>query len=406
MKKSGAHAALLTPDAVGWRLVREGAPELKIATLAEAVAALPAGLPVHLALPSSAVLFERMTLPATDRAELAGMAELQLEKSLPFPIEEVSSDFVVLENRAGESTLLNAAVHHVPLETLCAPLRAAGRLPDKVTPFALHAAAACPADETALLIYLEQNQFVVSVAQNARLGWTQNIASAEASALLAELPQALLAAEIEGVPSRFDSVQLSTESAALAGPLRALFPVPVQVVEIRGVLPEPVMNLARPAWRAEADRQQQGYRLKQRLATGAAIYCVACAAAFAGIFWMKREVRKLDAQFAAARPELEFVQARQSRWNDLAPAIDPSRFTVELLYQLHKNLPADGVNITDFDQMPTQWKVMGEAASVNLAVDYVSRLKAEKELAIYQINAGPPAPLPGEHAQFSVFGKL
>ena len=96
MKKPGAAPALLTPDADGWRLSRTGAAPQKMATLGEAAAALPAGMRLHLALPCQAVLIERMTLPATDRAELAGMVQLQLEKTLPFAIEEVSSDFVVV----------------------------------------------------------------------------------------------------------------------------------------------------------------------------------------------------------------------------------------------------------------------------------------------------------------------
>ena len=109
MKKTGAAPALLTPDAIAWRLLRAGVPPQKFATLAEAAAALPAGTHLHLALPCQAVLLERMTLPATDRAELAGMVHLQLEKSLPFPIEDVSADFLIVETGETESTLVSAA---------------------------------------------------------------------------------------------------------------------------------------------------------------------------------------------------------------------------------------------------------------------------------------------------------
>ena len=144
MKKTGAAPALLTPDAIAWRLLRAGVPPQKFATLAEAAAALPAGTHLHLALPCQAVLLERMTLPATDRAELAGMVQLQLEKSLPFPIEDVSADFLIVETGETESTLVSAAAQHGQLAALCAPLRERGRPPEKITPFAMHIAAANP----------------------------------------------------------------------------------------------------------------------------------------------------------------------------------------------------------------------------------------------------------------------
>ena len=69
----------------------------KYSTLGEAAAALPLNVAVRLALPCQAALLERLKLPATDREELAGMVQLQLEKTLPYPVEEVSSDFEVID---------------------------------------------------------------------------------------------------------------------------------------------------------------------------------------------------------------------------------------------------------------------------------------------------------------------
>ena len=181
MKKSGAALALLTPDADGWRLTRAGLSAQKIATLGEAAAALPEGTRLHLALPCQAVLLERMTLPATDRAELAGMVQLQLEKTLPFPIEGVSSDFVVVASGENESTLVSAAAQHTQIETLCQPLRAGDRLPEKITPFPMHIAAACPAAETVLAVYPEQGQLVVAICENSRLAWTQVLPTTDAA---------------------------------------------------------------------------------------------------------------------------------------------------------------------------------------------------------------------------------
>jgi len=89
MNKNGNISALLVPDARGWRMRVPGAEEQALPTLDEAVAAVPAGAHVELALPCHSVLLERHKLPATDRAELADMLQLQLEKTLPFPVERL-----------------------------------------------------------------------------------------------------------------------------------------------------------------------------------------------------------------------------------------------------------------------------------------------------------------------------
>src|SRR5687767_1145910 len=109
MKKSGASSALLTPDINGWRVRLDSGEAQSAKSLDEAVAAIPATSRIHLALPCHAALLERMKLPATTREELEGMIQLQLEKTLPYPIEEVTSEFEVISQDENESTLLSIA---------------------------------------------------------------------------------------------------------------------------------------------------------------------------------------------------------------------------------------------------------------------------------------------------------
>ena len=406
MKKSGAALALLTPDADGWRLTRAGLSAQKIATLGEAAAALPEGTRLHLALPCQAVLLERMTLPATDRAELAGMVQLQLEKTLPFPIEGVSSDFVVVASGENESTLVSAAAQHSQIETLCRPLRDRDRLPEKITPFPMHIAAACPADETVLAVYPEQGQLVVAICENSRLAWTQVLPTTDAAALRSELPQLLLGAEMEGAPVVFSRVCLAEECAPLADVFREFFQVPVEPAAFGGALPEPAVNLVPPSWRDDEKRGARAAHWRQRLIAAGVVYVLAIIAAFAYLAWLKAQARKIDAQYAAAAPVEKYVLAQEARSKVLAQAIDPARYARELLYQINKNRPTDEIHITEFDLQPNQWRIVGEAPSANLAIDYISKLKEEKELGAFVIDAKPPQLLPNEHAQFTIFGKL
>src|SRR3954466_11774276 len=120
--KSPSGGALISPDVEGWRVLQGGVAK-KYPTLGEAAAALSLKAVVRLAIPCQAALLERLTLPATDREELAGMLQLQLEKTLPYPVEDVASDFEVIHSAENESTLLSVAAHSGQLDDLCRPLR-------------------------------------------------------------------------------------------------------------------------------------------------------------------------------------------------------------------------------------------------------------------------------------------
>jgi hypothetical protein len=400
MKKVSAAAALIAPDLDGWRVAGKKYP-----TLAEAVAAVPAKGKLHLALPCQDVLLERLKLPSTDRAELSGMLQLQLEKTLPYPVEEVSSDFQVLGTGENESTLLSVAAHSGQLDDLCAPMRKAERLPEKITLFAMHVAAACPADQVVLVIYAEQGKLVTAIVEGGKLGWAQTFPGLDPETLVGELPQLLLPAELDGVPTNFSCIRLARDLEPLAEPLRNYFELPVEFVSLDDPLPEPAGNLLPPAWEAEEKRNERTERLKQQLLTGAVVWLLAVAGAFLYLAWLKRQEQQLAVELAAAKPDLEYITSREARWNALAPAVDPSRYTVELLYQLHKNLGPAEIKITELDQQLTEWKATGEAPSAAAAIEYVERLKNDKELGAWQITSGPPQILPNEHAQFSIFGK-
>ena len=406
MKKTGAAPALLTPDAIAWRLLRAGVPPQKFATLAEAAAALPAGTRLHLALPCQAVLLERMTLPATDRAELAGMVQLQLEKSLPFAIEDVAADFLIVETGGTESTLVSAAAQHLQLDALCAPLRARGRSPEKITPFAMHIAAACPADETVLAVYPEQGQLVVAICEKGRLAWTQVVPALDADTLRDALPQLLLSAEMEGVPVLFTRVHLAEECAPLAEPLRDFLQIPIETVSFDGDLPEPAINLVPASWQADVARGERAASWRNRLIGAAVVWLLAIAAAFAYLAWLKAEAGQVAAKVRATQPALQALEARRARWKTFAPAFDPQRSVVEVLFQVSKNLPNSEIRITEFDVSAAQWRVVGEAPTASVAIDYMAKLKAEQGLDAFTIDAKPPQLLPNDHAQFNINGKL
>ena len=406
MKKNSAGAAFLTPDANGWRVRLTDGPAQTAKSLDEAAGVIPAGHRIHLALPGNAVLLERLTFPSTDREELAGMLQLQLEKTLPYPLDEVSSDFEVIRQSASESTLLSVAANTHHLDQLCQPLRNRARLPQKITLYAMHVAAASPPDKVVCCFWPEEGQLELAICENGKLGFAHTFPQRDTEALLAELPQVLLSAEMEGVPTTFDSIRVERGCAELHEPLTAFFGQPVTELSFDAPLPEAGANLLPPAWQAEARRLEQTASLKNRLQLAAVIYLVLVAMAFVYLAWMKSRVQKLEAQIIELQPQLELSQLRKTRWEALSPAIDPSRFTVEILFHLFNNLPSSEVRFTAFDHSPAQFMIEGEAPSANLAIDYIDKLRAEKGLEAFRIESGQPSILPNGSAHFRIFGKL
>jgi len=377
-----------------------------VMSMEEAVPALPANCPVHLSLPVSAVLFERMRLPATDPDELRGMMRLQLEKTLPYPADEVTSDSIIVEAGETGSVVVAVALSNVLLDAISAPLRTAGRLPEKITVHAMHLVSACSKTGIDLLIYREEERFVVVVCENGKIGFVQTLDAASLEEVPHELPQILLGAELEGVPVTFTAIRLDHDCIGIRDEVGALTGIPAEEINPDAPLEEPELNLFPVSWRGALAAARRAARLKARLILAGVVYLfiILCAAGYQ--FWMNGKVAALDARLNAMQPEVASIQSRSAKWNALAPALDPSHYTVELLYQVQKSMPSDSIRITQFEQTLGQFLIEGEAPTAALAVEYGEQLKANPELKDFHFEVMPPTILPNEHAQFRIFGKL
>ena len=398
---------LISPAHDGWRISGGSVDDVRaVKTLQEAAAATAGNGDLQLALPCNAALMERLTLPSTDADELNGMVRLQLEKTLPFPLEEVTTGYEVISQGGKESTLLAVAVNNKQLEALCEPLRQQSRLPGRITVFAMHAAMTCPPDKVVLLVYKEEGKLVLAICENARLSFAQTFDSADADVLANEMPQMLLSAELAGSSTNFSEVRLEKSCARLLAALVKFFDLPVCLVEIDDLASQPRCNLLPESWKSETKRVESAAKLKSWLVLSGFIYFAAAGCALAFLLLLRIQVNRLERKIAADQPQIEFVKAREARWKALAPGIDPARYPVEVLFQIYKSLPDDGVRITQFDQSLTQFMIEGEAPTANLAIQFGEQLKKNPGLSSYRFEMGPPTILPNDHAQFRFFGKL
>jgi hypothetical protein len=409
MKSNGHSSALLVPDARGWRLSVAGSEDRSVPTLEEALGTVPANARIELALPCQSVLLERHKLPAIDRAELADMLQLQLEKTLPFPVEEVSHGFEVLGQEENESTILAIAAHHSQLAQICAPLRNSGRLPERITLNALRQAAACPADETVLAVWPEQEQLVIAIVAGGKLAWAHTIASLDPEGVLAELPGALVTAEVECASTAFSSVRLSPACSQLEAVVAGYFKKPV--LPLGEGVAGTTLDLLPAAWNEEAGRRQRGERLKQNLLFAAVGYLLIIAGAFVYLAWLKTKKDSARREVLNLEKKFEPIKRQEDRWKTLSAAVEPARFGVEVLFQLHKCRAGDEkVRFTSFNFGPNRWDLKGEADSADVWFTFTQAIKEAnkpgKALEAFTVEAPPYTPIAGKDAvSFGVTGK-
>ncbi len=404
MKHNGAHAAFLAPDAHGWR-VRVGSGEEKsVASLGDAVAALPADAHVELALPCQSVLIERHKLPSTDSSELADMLQLQLEKTLPYPIEDVSHGFEVLGQDENESTVLTFAASRAQLDALCAPLREKGRLPERITLQALRVAASCPEAGTVLALWPEQEQTACAIVADGKLAWAQPIAGLDADSVLAELPGLLLSAELQGVSTDFSEICVTEEANALGDAVAVHFGKPLRRL---GELPgaKASLDLLPEAWHAELRRQERGTRLKQNLLIVAVAWLVLIAAAFGYLAWLRHRVQAAVREHDQMKPRYAGIEKQMQRWDSLAPVLEPKRYATEVLHQIIKAKAENtGVNFTAFTFSPREWVAKAEGTT-DARFDLVTRMKKSREIDAFDLQFPPETPLKDNQFSFMVTGK-
>lgn len=413
MKQNGTINALLTPEAHGWRLHISGGEDRTVPTLGEAIAAIPATADLELALPCQSVLLERHKLPATERGELADMLQLQLEKTLPFPVEDVSHGFEILSQQENESTILSVTASHSQLDQLCAPLRENGRVPAHISLHALRIASGCPADETTLVLWPEQEQTVVAIVAGGKLAWAQPIAALDAGTVLGELPGLLISAELDGVPSDFTTIRVAKGCEALSDPLAAHFQKNVESLG-DATIAQPGLDLLPAAWKQAARSRHRGEKLKQNLLTAAVVYLLLVAAAFIYLAWTKRQVQKAQQQVADTAPRYAGIAKQIARWAALTPAVEPDRYIIEVMHLLIRDLgkaketqPGLDLKFTSFTFNPREWIVKGEGTT-DSHFEFTQQLKKDTELTDrweMPTPTPPYTPLKDDRVSFTITGK-
>jgi hypothetical protein len=376
-----------------------------VADLNEAASLLQAGDEIVFALPINAILAQRLRLPTSDPTEFGEMVRLQVEKSFPYPPEEVTSDFEVIERAESDSIISSVAVHNQRLNDLAAPLINRGHIPRQVTVYAVQRAVSRAAEGRALIIYREGEKLVSAISENGKLSLTRTLGTEEA-ALQNDLPQLALSAELQGIDTSFPTVLLDENCLSLRDTIERVF---AQRPLLMGVEtpPAPVkLDLTPESWRQQRAALARKKEWQKRLVWAAGVYAAIFLLFALYVVFLRFQVGYMKNAIKRDAPKVDFIRQTEADWKALAPAIDPRYYPIEIMLHLFESLPNPEVRITVYDQSVKNISVQGEAPSAALAYQFAEKVKKNPGLQGFTFDLGTPRILPNDHAQFRLEGKV
>jgi hypothetical protein len=376
-----------------------------VTTIEEAAELLRAEDDIVLALPVELVLAQRFRLPTTDPTEFVDMVRIQIEKAMPYPAEEMTTDSEIISQAEEGSVISAVAVHNEKLSELAAPLLSRGLIPSQVTVYAGHRAATHLPEGTALFIYPENESIVCAITEEGKLSFTRTLDAGDPLQLQRDLPQLTLSAELQGINTTSPRIFLAENLYELRDTVEGIFATTAELIAVEVPPAESRLNLLPESWRQRRAQLAKQKEWRKRLLIAAAVYAGLLLLFFAYLVILRLQVRRLDKRISRDAPRTQFVKTTEARWNALAPAIDPHYYPIEIILGLFDSLPSQDVRITVFNQSARQISVDGEANSAALAYQFAEKVKKHPHLQTFQFELGAPRILPNDHAQFRLEGK-
>jgi hypothetical protein len=376
-----------------------------LATLEEAGTLLQPGEDFVLGLPVALVLAQRLRLPTIDRDEFVEMVRIQVEKAMPYPAEEMSTDSELISQTEEGSVISAVAVHNEKLSELAEPLLSLGLIPNQVTVYAAQRAATHAPLGAALLIYPEGDAIVCAIAEEGKLSFTRTLDTADPLQLQRDLPQLALSAELQGINTSFPKILLDESLYALRDTVEGIFASPVDLIAVEVPPANTGLNLLPESWRQRRAQVVRRGEWRKRLLIAGGAYAALLVLFLAYLLILRLEIGRLGRRIERDAPRTEFVKLTDARWRALAPAIDPRYYPIEVLVHVSDSLPSADVRITRFDQSARQVSIEGEANTAALAYQFADKVKKNPDLQMFQFEMAAPRILQNDHAQFRLEGK-
>jgi len=195
---------------------------------------------------------------------------------------------------------------------------------------------------------------------------------------------------IEGLPSSIRLIGGFSEDdrASLAASLRAEVELVSPAPPPR--IPESTVDIPPPAAQEARQRRANFHRATFFGLIAAAVYGLALLL-LAGEMAMKTiQLRKLNAEAAAAAPAAAEAKKLVSEWKEFQGAVNPEHFALDQLAAVASELPGDQVRLTQFVLESGRLILSGEAADISQAYQFLERVKKSPVLQDYDWTARQP----------------
>lgn len=262
-----------------------------------------------------------------------------------------------------------------------------------------------PAD--GLVLWKENGRLAAAFSRDGKAAHVQSFAGA---VLTSEIARELLCTrfelETEGVLRRLDGIELRGDfSPEDRETLGGILGAPVTIEHIGDpAAPATPSGLFPPLAAQVRKKAARAQQIKHVLIGAAALYVFALATLVLSVVWLALSNKTLAERIAKDRPTAEAIQATSQRWRALEPAINPSFYPVEILYQAARLLPADGVRFTLFELSANRITIRGEANNAAAAFKLVEDIKAQPDLGYFKWEMPRPNILPNDKAEFQIQG--
>ena len=352
------------------------------------------------ALPAARTFCFATWLSTGDRSVAAEMLQLLLEQRglLGRNSTPAMMDFRVVESRDSQSLAI-ATVLQPEFPAELALQRATRFEPSAFT---------LPLPQDRLVLWREQGRLAVAATRGRESIHFQTLGDREISENVAlELKCIVLELEAHRLCHRFLGVVLwgdfSEEEAARIEKTvglrvsRESIPAPS--------LPAPASRLVPPAVEALRSRKRRLDRIRKAVFAALALYVAAILSLIGYMEWQRFRVSKLQSEVRSQEPTVGAIEKTADRWRRLQWAVDPHLYPVELLHQVAKLLPAEGMRLTGFEVQKGKVLVHGEASTAPAAFNFAEAVKADPALRMFQWQMPSPNLRPDGRAEFTIEGE-
>ena len=266
-----------------------------------------------------------------------------------------------------------------------------------------------PLEKDSVTIWREQGAWVAAITRGDKLLHFQSLAEPSAdNAMALEVWMMLSPLEagnmIEAHPRvvfyRQDGDQIDLPAWNQGTASRASvcdFPPPVRPAAPLGSVPLAVRDL---------QLQKKKSARSQRFAfAGAAVYLALVLLLAGQTLWLHWQARRLRAEIDRDAQAVEATKAAMDKWQALQPALEPTTYPLEVLFQISRLLPKDGVRLTLFEMNLDRVLIQGEASTLAAALKFEDDLKKNTDLEpLYDWAAEAPKQLPNGSTRFQIDG--